>query len=135
VAGNGIAEVEAGTLTITNCVIRHFTHDGVYVNQDNGTLTMTVTGTTSADNGSNGFDITPALPSGQVSAVIDHSYAVNNGQNGVVAWGVNTGISDQAAVTVANTDVSNNGNDGIYVKGSGDSNARVMVSNDVADYD
>ena len=57
VAKDGIGLTEAGKLTIVNCVVRHFTHDGLYLQQANGVLFLTVFNTMAADNSNDGFDI------------------------------------------------------------------------------
>jgi hypothetical protein len=135
VAQNGVELAEAGSLTMANCVIRHFTHDGVYLQQHTGQLKLSVINTISADNGNDGFDISPG-GTGQIVGVIDHSEATTNVGNGVVAWGLNTQQSPAAVlVTVSNSNLSNNNNAGVYIKGKGGLDAVADVVDDVSNYD
>ena len=116
-------------------MIRHFTHDGVYLQQHTGQLKLSVINTISADNGNDGFDISPG-GTGQIVGVIDHSEATTNVGNGVVAWGLNTQQSPAAVlVTVSNSNLSNNNNAGVYIKGKGGLDAVADVVDDVSNYD
>jgi hypothetical protein len=132
VAKDGIGLTEAGKLTIVNCVVRHFTHDGLYLQQANGVLFLTVFNTMAADNSNDGFDISPGAQ-GTIGGVLDHAAATTNGSNGVVVWGADTTGINGADITVANSDVSTNGNAGIYVKGNSVRSTLVNVRDVISD--
>jgi hypothetical protein len=134
VAANGIHLLSAGALTVQNCVIRHFAHDGAYLQEQNNKLELTVFNTFAADNANDGFDISPQ-PGGSILGVIDHSGATTNGGDGIALWGLNTTSGSVVAITIANSDTSNNGTAGIYAKGLTASNAYAQVREDVSDFD
>ncbi len=131
-ANDGIAVSGAGKLTVINCVIRHFAHDGVRLQPSTGLLVLSVLGTIAADNGANGFEISPT-GQGQTQGILDHIESINNGVDGLIASGLNT--STAVFVTLSDSDFSNNANAGVYSKGAGTGeNALIVTRNVISDY-
>ena len=110
-AKDGVHVASAGGLTIVNCIIRHFTHDGVYV-VTSDSESLAITGSTASDNGNDGFDLSPSGVA-SLNGFVESSLAFNNGSNGISIWGANT-TNIPVTVAVSNSNTSDNGNDGIY---------------------
>jgi hypothetical protein len=126
---DGISLSQAGALTVTNCVIRHFAHDGMDVQPDSH-LMLTVVNSTAADNANNGYELSPS-GAANLGAVIDHSYATNNVGSGINAIGV--GTSGTLLVTVSNGVFSGNLANGITSRGSS-ANTRVNAKGNVTSF-
>ena len=131
-AKDGVGLAEAGQLTMVNCVIRRFAHDGVYLQQATGVLRLSVLNSIATDNTGDGFGVAPAN-GGQILGVIDHSAAITNGQNGVLVSGLATASSDNAWITIANSDISSNVGDGIHAEGKS-MNAIAFAREDISDF-
>jgi hypothetical protein len=116
-------------LTIANCVIRHFVDDAMYL-RPTGRTTLSIIDTTAADNGRNGFNLSPS-GAGEIVGIVDHSYAVSDGMNGIVAWGANT--TGGMYITTSNDNFSSNGNAGAITHGTSQ-NAWLIAKEDVSDY-
>jgi hypothetical protein len=100
------------TLGIVHCVIRHFTHDGIYL-QPSGTLLLSILDTIASNNGNDGIDLSPAANVGLIEGVIDHSTAVANVTDGMNVWGANLpGGGGGAFITIVNSVSANNGGNG-----------------------
>ena len=112
-AQDGIGLTGAGKVTIVNCVIRHFTHDGIYM-QPSASSVLAVINTIASDNGNDGFDLSP-VSGGALLADIEGSFAINNHSDGVVVWGANG--ASYLQVVVANSDLSLNGGYGVLSNG------------------
>jgi Right handed beta helix region len=110
---NGInltSTVSASTsLNVRDCVVSNFTGDGIAI-QPEGTypLKMLITNTTSLNNGGNGLTVAPSEIG--VFGVITGATIANNTANGIE-------LEHSSYITVLNSVVSTNGNNGIYVLG------------------
>jgi hypothetical protein len=112
---DGVGLSKVGALTIVNCAVRNFTHDGIYL-QPTTALNFTILGTTASDNGNDGFEISPTSTSaGLVEGVFNNATAINNSQKGVSLNGLNTNGFFQ--MTLLNLLSSNNRSDGVYTTG------------------
>jgi hypothetical protein len=133
VAQDGIDVKEAGALTVDSCVVRHFTHDGLNLRQTSGTLLIAVVDTTASDNTANGFDVSPSSQS-VVHGFIDHANAIYNGANGVNIVASNQSGDVRTAVTVSDSNLSDNTSSGAYIKSTAPlGSAAVAIRNDKAD--
>jgi hypothetical protein len=130
---DGVSLSNASKLTITNCVIRNFTHDGIYL-QPQGVLNFSAINVIASDNGNNGFDLSPH-GSGGIMGFIDHSSAFNNGADGVAIWGANTSANPGNAITINSSNTSNNKGYGVYLYSSSTSpfNTGATIRNTISD--
>jgi len=111
--GTGLRFNSGFSLTITNCVFRNNTGDGIdFTPNVSGTSNLSIFNTLSADNGGSGIDVTPA---GQVTLriALDGVQLVNNSVDGMIIDGFQASGSVNASVM--NTVSANNGRDGITV--------------------
>ena len=89
------------SLTVANCVIRHFAGDGINF-FPNASSNLAVSNTVAADNGGHGIYVLPG-GSGTVTAVFNRVEANNNAQSGILVDGststgtVNTTVSESVA--------------------------------------
>ena len=106
---------KVSTLGIVHCVIRHFTHDGIYL-QPTGTLNVSILDTIASNNGWHGIELSPS-GTGTIAGVIDHSTTTSNGFDGMVVWGANStgGGFTNAAISIFNSVSANNGRNGVTV--------------------
>jgi hypothetical protein len=109
------AGAEAGTvatLGIVHCVIRHFTHDGIWL-QPTNTLNISILDTIASNNGWHGIELSPS-GSGAMAGIIDHSTTISNGFDGMVAWGANTNVPIYGVrIDIANSLTATNGRYGV----------------------
>ena len=98
---NGIQFTSGLSLTVANCVIRHFAGDGINF-FPNASSNLAVSNTVAADNGGHGIYVLPG-GSGTVTAVFNRVEANNNAQSGILVDGststgtVNTTVSESVA--------------------------------------
>jgi len=111
---DGVSLTNAGTLGIVHCVIRHFTHDGIYL-QPTNKLGLSVLNTIASNNGNDGIDLSPSGSDGYIYGVIDHSTATSNGVDGMNVWGASSTYAATAPMTIVNSVSANNLNNGITV--------------------
>jgi hypothetical protein len=90
----GIWHVSGGSLTITNCAIRHFSTDGMDINPNTGTSNVSISGTTVSDNQYVGINV---APSGTASVTIAISQTKVNGSGGS---GISIGNNGASAVAM-----------------------------------
>jgi hypothetical protein len=82
-ADNGVLFNSGASLTVIDCVARHFGSDGIAFKPTTGTTKVLVFNTVASDNGVTGIGFVYApMATASVSAVIDHVIA-NNGRNGI----------------------------------------------------
>jgi hypothetical protein len=81
VATSGIDVLSAGSVSIIDCVVHHFTSDGIRI-EPNTSLKYDVTDTTSVDNGGNGVYVVTRA-GGNAFGTISNVNALRNGGNGV----------------------------------------------------
>jgi hypothetical protein len=116
---DGVSLTNAGTLAIIDCVIRHFTHDGIYL-QPTGSLEFSIRNTVASNNGNDGIDLSPSGNSAGLFGVIDHSTAFSNATDGISVWGANSAPSTLSLsllleITIINSVASSNGANGVKV--------------------
>jgi hypothetical protein len=125
VAYNGIVFNSGASLTVVNCVIRHFangqtdaTGNGILIEPSSGTLNFLVSNTIAADNANTGLYYLPPSGNANVNGVIDHVTAINNqygiGLNAYLQTGGTTYFS------ISNSIGSNNGVEGLLVANGSD---------------
>jgi len=131
---DGVSLTNAGTLGIDHCVIRHFTHDAIYL-QPTGALQLSILNTIASNNGNDGIDLSPS-GSGYIYGVIDHSTATSNGVDGMNVWGASSIFTGGVAgITIVNSVSANNGNNGITANTTtGNLPTYVMVRDTTASY-
>ena len=122
-SSNGIVFDGAGTLDVANCVIRHFTSDGILL-RPNAASEFSITDTIVADNGGNGIEI-GLLGTASVKGAIDRVSTMNNAVANMGFNGNGSGVSGTIAVTVSDS-IATNGSNGIFVSAGG--TAKVDVS-------
>jgi hypothetical protein len=113
--GVGINLNSGGSLTITNCVVRHFTATGINIIPSSGTSIVSISSTIASDNGTNGIQFAPT-GTGVVTGVISQTTAANNAQSGVV---VNNAGSGATATVIDSIAFNNAGNAGFGVNAAG----------------
>jgi len=101
----------SGTISIVHCVIRHFTHDGIYL-QPTGVETLTIIDTIAANNGNDGIDLSPSQ-AGSLLGVIDHSTTVSNGVDGMSVYGANATSQGVLVITIVNSVTADNFSNGV----------------------
>jgi hypothetical protein len=109
----------ASSLAIIDCVIQHFTHDGIYL-QPTGSLELSIRNTIASNNGNDGIDLSPS-GFGQMIGVVDHSMTTSNGTDGMNVYGANTVGGILNGITIVNSVSTTNGANGIkaYTTGNG----------------
>jgi hypothetical protein len=111
---DGINESGGGTLGIVHCVIRHFTHDGIYL-KPTEMMQLSILDTIASNNGNDGIDLSPEGGTAGMVGVIDHATASSNGGAGINLWGSSSTGSRLFAITIVNSDASSNGTNGVQV--------------------
>ncbi len=129
---DGISLTNAGTLAIIDCVIRHFTHDGIYL-QPTSNLRLSILNTIASNNGNDGIDLSPSGGSGGIFGVIDHSTATSNGVDGMNLYGANASHGG-ALITIVNSNSANNGQNGVHAYTSGGDFTELTVRDTAANY-
>jgi len=114
---DGITLSSAATLGIIRCVIRHFTHDGIYL-QPTDSLKLSILETVASNNGNDGIDLSPSGSSAGLFGVIDHTTASSNAVDGINVWGANSFPNsinpvNLLFITIINSVVSTNGANGV----------------------
>jgi hypothetical protein len=125
VAYNGIVFNSGASLTVVNCVIRHFafaggtnytTGNGILIQPSSGSFNFLVSNTIVADNGDVGLFYYPPSGNATVNGVIDHVTGINN------QYGIDFNASSQSGgtvdITIAASIGSNNGIEGLLVDGT-----------------
>lgn len=116
--GYGITLNSGGSLTIVNCVVRHFTFDGINIapfSNNTSTTKVTISNTTASDNATDGITF---QNSGDaiLKGVINQTAAVNNVFDGIH---ILSNTSAGSNVVITNTNASNNGYAGILLQSNG----------------
>jgi hypothetical protein len=138
VAYNGIVFNSGASLTVVNCVIRHFVENGSTISTGNGILLAPMSGsmnflvsqTISADNGVGGLYYLPPSGAPTVHGVIDHFTATNN----VIGMALNAQNQSGGAVyvVISNSIASNNSLTGLGV--SNVMTASMLVTVDLSSF-
>jgi len=132
--GTGLVFNSAFALTITNCVIRNHTGNGIVFQPNiDGQMSLTVSNTLVADNGQNGIRVRPTAPMNVgsiITANFRHVLALNNSLHGIVLDG---SVSPAAIVsTVVDSEAANNGQVGFTAINVANSVVRMMLIRCVA---
>ena len=98
------------TLGIVHCVIRHFTHDGIYL-QPTNTLHLSILDTIASNNAIDGIDLSPS-GNGTMAGVIDHSTTISNGVDGMNVYGANT-TNTFITINIVSSVTATNGRNGV----------------------
>jgi hypothetical protein len=111
--GTGVRFASGFSLTMTNCVVRNHTGDGIAflpAVQSNLALSNTLV----ADNGGSGIDIQPAAFGLNVNVVLNRVESYRNSVFGVIANGVSS--TGTINVSVQDSAAANNGNAGFVAR-------------------
>jgi hypothetical protein len=109
----GRTSTPPNTLAIVDCVIRHFTHDGIYL-QPNASLKLSILNTIASNNGNDGIDLSPYGEDGGIGAVIDRSTTADNAFSGMTLRGSNAPGGNSLGITIVNSVSTANGTNGVY---------------------
>jgi hypothetical protein len=93
-------------LTIENCIVRHFTHDGIDI-FPTAAAGFSIANTVSSDNAHNGIYVAPQ-GSGSAQGAITGAAANDNTQNGIAIDGQFTTGTDASAISVVRSVTANN---------------------------
>jgi hypothetical protein len=112
--GTGLKFNSGFALTITNCVFRNHTGDGIsFIPSVDGSSNLSVSNTLAADNGNMGITILSLNANVNLRAVLDHVQMLNNTLDGIlIDGGVGKGTIN---ATVTDSTAANNGRDGFDV--------------------
>jgi hypothetical protein len=120
---NGIVFNSGASLTVSNCVIRHFafggssaTGNGILIRPGSGPMSFLISDVTVTDNGYVGVYFTPTGGTPSIHGVIEHVVAVND-QFGF-ALDSTPATGGAMAVAITNGVASNNSADGLYIAGT-----------------
>jgi hypothetical protein len=113
---NGVVLNSGGALTLVDCVIRHFSHQGVLLAPAMGTSSAVISRTVTADNGQFGIEYGPANGSSATATlVIDGSIAANNVEGITLV----TPSAGALIATITDTIASDNGSEGLDLESNG----------------
>src|SRR5438067_6580525 len=128
--GTGLRFNSGFALTISNCVFRNLTQDGVVLFSSNDAL-VSVSDTLMNDNGRYGIEILNTGGS-KLKVTLTRIEASHNSKSGVVVDGENAG--SVVSATVSDSVVSGNLGLGLFARSGGGGTANLMVLNSVASY-
>ena len=131
---DGVQVIGTGRIEIFDCVIRNFSHDGIYINTGvfGGGInpnTVLISNTTAVDNSAAGIELTPTNPF-LGRGVFTNVTTAGNGGSGILLDGTQTGTGAFVDVQLSGIVSDSNGGDGITVKGVGD--VKVDMRNSVS---
>jgi hypothetical protein len=122
-AYNGIVFNAGLSLVVTNCTLQAFVGDGtgryttgngILIQPTSGTVGFNISNTTVASNAQGITYLPPSGGSPDISGVLNHVVA-NNNHEGVSIW-VPSPSGGSATITISNTEVSNNTDNGIQIE-------------------
>ena len=128
--GTGLRFNSGFALTISNCVFRNLTQDGVVLFSSNDAL-VSVSDTLMNDNGRYGIEILNTGGS-KLKVTLTRIEASHNSLAGVFVSGENAG--SVVSATVADSVIAGNINQGLFARSLGGGTANLMVLNSVASY-
>jgi hypothetical protein len=137
VAYNGIVFNSGASLSVVNCVARHFaqgqdtnTGNGILIQPTSGSMNFAISNTILSDNGWDGFAFYPPRGNASAHGVIDHVLSTDNQYGFIVTPYYSTGGT--ITVTISNSTAGNNSQAGIFVAGGGGTtNVSVTVDTDI----
>jgi len=130
-AGIGAAGIKFNigqSLTVENCVIRHFTGNGIDF-EPIASSSLLVSNTFVGDNNNNGIIIFPAGP-GEVTAAFNRVEVYNNGNQGILVSGGNS--TGTVSATVSESSAAKNANSGFLVTLPGSASIGMTVLHSVS---
>ena len=134
-AGVGFAGIQfniGGTLTVQNCIVRHFISDGIDF-LANASSYLLISNTFVGENGGRGILVSPTGSGNTVTAVLNRVETSDNGGDGFFLNGSNsTGTVD--ATIADSVAAQNQGNGFATFTQSGHSATRLMVLRSVTSY-
>jgi hypothetical protein len=110
-ASNGIEFDSGKGLTILNCVVRHFAHDGISLAPLSGLPVMVIASTISSDNGHDGISYMPASGAAATELTVDQVLVNNNNNLGLETSPGGGGFLE---IAISNTIADENQN-GIFI--------------------
>jgi hypothetical protein len=128
VGAYGIVFTSGASLAIENCVIRHFTGEGIRFSP-NASSNLSVSNTLVADNGLSGIDVSPS-GSGAVTAVFNRVEANNNGSSAIGVDGI--GSTGTVKATVSDSVAADNVGGYSALSSVGQAPTTLMVFHSVA---
>src|SRR5947207_7738709 len=128
--GEGLRFNSGFSLTISNCVFRNLTQDGVLLFPSNDAL-VSVLDTLMNDNGRFGIEILNTAGS-KLKVTLTRIEAAHNSSGGVFVSGEKAG--SVVSATVADSVIAGNINQGLFARSLGGGTANLMVLNSVASY-
>jgi Right handed beta helix region len=129
---NGIEFEAGGSLTVVNCVVRHFLDDGLLIDAASGTVTLRVFDSLFLENLRGINYSAPSSSTTVANGVLDHVRSEANSVGGLLLS--SSGISGKAWFTVANSDLSENGTYGITVDGGIPSTVSLEINTSTVDH-
>ena len=102
IEGLGVAQIgvwlqQAGSLSIANCVVRHFTGRGMYINPQSGVTNVLIENSTASDNSGEGI-ILRTDGSATMNSVVRRTTVAHNGNGGIVVLNTGSGASNATVV-------------------------------------
>jgi hypothetical protein len=123
-ATNGVLFSTGGSLTVVDCVARHFSGSGIFIEPTSGDVHVLIADTITADNGGDGIASEPIGASGTVTGVIERVISTNN-DGGIGIFGGEAGVAN--TFTVSDSTASTNAAFGLVVEASQDTRSSVNV--------
>ena len=116
--GTGLVFNSGFSLTMSNCVVRNLTHDGIVFapNAPSGSANLAVSNTLVADNGGNGINVQPAGAIFRVNVVLNRVEAYQNSGAGILADGSASPMSTEIWVNAMGSTSGNNGGAGFATR-------------------
>jgi hypothetical protein len=128
---NGIVFNSGGSLTITNCVAQNFVYSGsfpsgagILIQPSSGLVDFSITSTIVTNDGGAGIAYFVSSGSPAANGVIDHVAATANPVGISIEPNATAGST---VITISNSVVSNNSNDGIF--GNGPATLKLSIDN------
>jgi hypothetical protein len=116
--GTGLRFNSGFSLTLTNCVVRNHTHDGI-VFAPNAASNLAVSNTLAADNGGNGIIVQPTGTNSLVNVMLNRVEAYQNSGFGVLVDGTSSPGFASIDVNVMASAAANNGTSGFGAQSDG----------------
>ncbi len=121
----GVQFNSGASLTLVNCVVRHFVNYGIALAPSGATPRVNISQTTSSNNLGGGLLVRPILGGTSNNVVVDGLTAQGNGGDGVTVDGGST--TGTVAVYLSNSNASNNGGDGAKIENNNTTVAALSI--------
>jgi hypothetical protein len=130
--GSGFSGIDfkaGGSLTVVNCVVRHFGFDGLFINPAAGALTISISDSIFQNNGSMGIQY---LATGTAAAnVVVNRVTADNNDTGIGV--INENSSAATRFTITNSDASNNTTVGMSAENVATGDLHVEINTSTAE--